>query len=606
MKIRLMTLLLFLCCAAQGQEDWIYPPSAPISTEAKAALQRAAEIGSFRFEEALEIYLRLANENPGTALGGDSLCGAMYTQILMSDKAAVQSTVQRLITEYPGSRYEVYARRYQLDQQLGRAPANERLVAYSNFFQSLGAPRLEAIAGGQNLESAVQQALALPFEVRVELAKAYYICVTLPDQLSQRVLLARFGQQAFGTVMGADMDFGYTAQSLLAEPSGKQRLIASKTSPPRVTVLSPVSNSTVGTQPDIKLRVTSGDYRFAQLSLATLSIKIDGAQQKNRALINTVIDETLSEGVDFQVTTIALTPTLTPGVHTVEIVADTGPYPTPENTTTLTWSFTVSNNPPPPPPPPGGNQTLQASKDALVYEKNPHSNEGANPKLTLEKITGKASRNLLGFNLSGINAATVSKATLVLTIDPSDQVTGWGNGDTVNVKPVTVAWQEGNGKSYGLSSSQQSAGSGAGTTWFSPTDDNISNNSSNSVTQWNGGATYATTGAAPPLTVQNHQTGELRFNVTADVRGGAVQGWLLRKDAENKGSKVTFYSKEGAAAAGNPDRAPRLILEFGSTTTQAPAKSWLAIVLNLMEQGYLQLQAYRTPPALSWLGLTIN
>ena len=192
--------------------------------------------------------------------------------------------------------------------------------------------------------------------------------------------------------------------------------------------------------------------------------------------------------------------------------------------------------------------TLTVSKDALVYEKSPHSNEGANPRLSLEKINGKAARNLLGFDLSGVATNSLTSATLVLSIDPSDQVTGWGNGETVTVKPVAVAWQEGNGKKHGLPSHQQTTGSGAGTTWFSPIDENISNNSSNSVVQWTGAAAYATTGTAPPLTVHNHQSGELRFDVTQDVLNGVTHGWLLRKDAESKGSKVSFYSREGGGA----------------------------------------------------------
>lgn len=217
--------------------------------------------------------------------------------------------------------------------------------------------------------------------------------------------------------------------------------------------------------------------------------------------------------------------------------------------------------------------TLVASKDALVYEKSPHSNEGANPRLTLEKINGKAARNLLGFDLSNVSTNSLTRATLVLSIDPSDQVTGWGNGEIVTVKPVTVAWQEGNGKKHGLPGNQQTAGSGAGTTWFSPTDENISNGSANAVVQWSGAATYATTGTAPPLTVHNHQTGELRFDVTQDVLNGVTHGWLLRKDAENKGSKVSFYSRESGANLG-----PRLILEYdGQTAMSGPQQLYNAV-----------------------------
>jgi hypothetical protein len=207
----------------------------------------------------------------------------------------------------------------------------------------------------------------------------------------------------------------------------------------------------------------------------------------------------------------------------------------------------------------------------------------------LEKINGRAARNLLGFALSRVNTNSLISATLVLSIDPSDQVTGWGNGETVSVKPVTVAWQEGNGKRHGLPGNQQTAGSGAGTTWFSPTDENISNNSANAVVQWGGAAVYATLGTAPSPTVHNHQTGELRFDVTQDVLNGVTHGWLLRKDAENKGSKVSFYSREGGGA----NLGPRLILEYGGPTAMSgPSKIYTAVADFLgFKSGSVTLQA---------------
>ena len=230
------------------------------------------------------------------------------------------------------------------------------------------------------------------------------------------------------------------------------------------------------------------------------------------------------------------------------------------------------------PPVPPSTQILPVIKDALVYEKSQHSNEGANPRLTLEKITGKAARNLLGFDLSNINSSTLTKATLVLTIDPGGQATGWGNGETVTVKPLMVAWTEGNGRKYGLPGNQQSTGSGSGATWSSPLDTNIANDSSNSTVNWSGGATYTAQGSTPALVVNNHQTGELQFDVTQDVKNGALHGWLLRKDAENKGSKVSFYSKEGALAAGNTNMAPRLLLEYtGTTALNGPQQIYSAL-----------------------------
>ncbi len=44
----------------------------------------------------------------------------------------------------------------------------------------------------------------------------------------------------------------------------------------------------------------------------------------------------------------------------------------------------------------------------------------------------------------------------------------------------------------------------------------------NSVTQWNGGATYASQGTAPALIVNNHQTGELRFRNPGETPSGCA------------------------------------------------------------------------------------
>ena len=148
----------------------------------------------------------------------------------------------------------------------------------------------------------------------------------------------------------------------------------------------------------------------------------------------------------------------------------------------------------------------------------------------------------------------------------------------MTVDPVTIAWQEGNGKSYGLlfKNLRVQVRVQLGLALLMKTS---ASTFANSVTQWNGGATYASQGPAPGLVVGNHQTGELRFDVTQDVINGAPNGWLLQKDKENKGSKVSFYSKEGAATAGNPDLAPRLILEY-DTSAQAPSNGLLARLFN--------------------------
>ena len=220
---------------------------------------------------------------------------------------------------------------------------------------------------------------------------------------------------------------------------------------------------------------------------------------------------------------------------------------------------------------------LSVQKDSTLQLRNPHQNEGASPYLTLEKIQGKATRSAVAFDLSDVNLTDLTSATLRLTVDPSQGVNGWGNGDTISALPLSTGWVEGNGQSFGLKKKDQVAGSGSGVTWFSPVDSDISNDYANSTVQWNGGTTGTPT--SPLIVMQNHYTGTVDFDVTNDLLNGQGQnGWLIKKDQENRGSKVTFYSREGAAAAGNTDLAPTLILNYGNSTasTNSPGSALLA------------------------------
>lgn len=70
------------------------------------------------------------------------------------------------------------------------------------------------------------------------------------------------------------------------------------------------------------------------------------------------------------------------------------------------------------------------------------------------------------------------------------------------------------------------------------------------------------------MTITNHASGQITFDVTDDVLAGAENGWLVTRDAD-VGSQVAFYSREGAAAASDNMLAPYLILEFDGQSAQA-------------------------------------
>ena len=60
----------------------------------------------------------------------------------------------------------------------------------------------------------------------------------------------------------------------------------------------------------------------------------------------------------------------------------------------------------------------------------------------------------------------------------------------------------------------------------------------------------------------NGQTGQISFDVTVDVLAGANFDWVLQKDKEGQSGHVRLYSKEGAAAVGDPSLAPMLVIEY--------------------------------------------
>tara|TARA_B100000678_G_scaffold285545_1_gene288819 strand:- start:761 stop:2386 length:1626 start_codon:yes stop_codon:yes gene_type:complete len=214
---------------------------------------------------------------------------------------------------------------------------------------------------------------------------------------------------------------------------------------------------------------------------------------------------------------------------------------------------------------PPSQDTWFATKDNILSQRNDDDNDGANRFLTLEKIQGKASRSAIGFDLSGLDTSTLSQATLVLTVDPSNQVTGWGNGENVLVRPIVSDWVEGNGINFDTKKKDQVPGDGGGATWSVP---------QSGGSNWDGAFLQTVNSTSFSVVVTNHYSGTLEFDVTQDIvnGNGNVNGWLLLKERENKGSKISFYSKEGALLAGDENLAPKLVLSFGqqASSTETP------------------------------------
>lgn len=199
--------------------------------------------------------------------------------------------------------------------------------------------------------------------------------------------------------------------------------------------------------------------------------------------------------------------------------------------------------------------TLTATADSFLIGDADNTNEGANEGLRIQ--SSGHNRVLVRFDLSGISTSGLQSATLVLNIAENSNNQG-SNGILVDAHRLLTDWSEGNGHNRG--DGPDFRGAGEGVTWKCAKDSDISNQTDDCKTTWNGGAFAAAT-VASVLHI-NNQTGDVSWDVTADVMAGANNGWLIKKRSEGQAGQVRYYSREGAALAGNSNLAPRLALVY--------------------------------------------
>ncbi len=196
--------------------------------------------------------------------------------------------------------------------------------------------------------------------------------------------------------------------------------------------------------------------------------------------------------------------------------------------------------------------------DSFLRDGADNTNEGANERLRIQ--ASGHNRAVVKFNLSGVSTTGLQSATLILNI--AENSNNWGTtGRPVDAHRLTVDWTEGNGRvDFMVGGGPPNRGTGEGVTWECAKDSDISNHNDDCLSQWNGGIFAAAT--APSNNHTNGLTGDVSWNVTTDVQAGANFGWLIKKQAEGQNGQVRYYSREGAALAGNPNLAPRLVLVY--------------------------------------------
>ena len=198
--------------------------------------------------------------------------------------------------------------------------------------------------------------------------------------------------------------------------------------------------------------------------------------------------------------------------------------------------------------------TFLVNADSFLRDGSDNTNEGANDLLRIQ--SSGHNRVVVRFNLAGIPTTGLLSATLILNI--TDNSDNWGpTGRLVDAHRLQADWTEGNGHTVGAQPNFR--GTGEGVTWNCAKDSDISNHNDDCLSQWNGGVFAAATAA--PVLHTNGQMGDVSWDVTNDV-AEASNGWLIKKQNEGQAGQVKYYSKEGAAVAGNPNLGPRLVLVY--------------------------------------------
>jgi hypothetical protein len=201
---------------------------------------------------------------------------------------------------------------------------------------------------------------------------------------------------------------------------------------------------------------------------------------------------------------------------------------------------------------------LSAIQDSFLRSGADDTNEGANERLRIQNSGNN--RVLVAFDLAGVSTAGLQSATLSLTI--AENSDNWGaTGRLVDAHRLLSAWTEGNGRNdVMVGGGGGIRGAGGGVTWHCAQDVDIANQRPNCSPLWNGGNYSPAT--SPGVLHSSGALGQVSWDVTSDVLAGASSGWIVKKREEGKNGQVRYYSREGAALAGDPTLAPRLVLEY--------------------------------------------
>lgn len=263
-------LYLPLSLSGQGLPVREFPPF-----RADAAYAQANSlIAEGFFDEGREQLLQIAAANPNTTLGATSLFrAAMYA----ASKPEAIAILQRIIAEYPQSRFELQARHAVTSKQ---ATSKEQwLQVASALVSSYGAPTAQEIV--QNPIQAGVKYRALPREYQRALIQHYYFVTNnlrSQDRRSEAFEVALFGMDVVTLVEpSCYASFGNQASNIMTELNGQH----STPWPPLDPEVRVRHSGGAGPRPRIRLEARQRVAFSHPISLGKATFQLDGRDVKS-------------------------------------------------------------------------------------------------------------------------------------------------------------------------------------------------------------------------------------------------------------------------------------------------------------------------------------
>lgn len=243
------------------------------------------------FDKGVQAFLKIANDNPRTVLGANALEQAAEYTSSPQDKALI---FQRLIAEYPRTRYEVAARASLLWFQYGYQNAQGYIQSADRLVTSFGGPSLREISQSQGLNRLSNQIWALPEEYQVGLSGVYKslagLKATRLGQYQDALPLAVFNRQTFAKFdesgqLGRDVQFYWAQANRINFNDFKPILVD-----PKLRVRPRNNRLGFGPRPRFTFETSTGPLPTAQVNLASSKFLLDGKSLLPRLKISSHVN----------------------------------------------------------------------------------------------------------------------------------------------------------------------------------------------------------------------------------------------------------------------------------------------------------------------------